>query len=103
MPDLNVDKNQQAILKAGRNLLGRIEEIGALVNCELSWDDKFDLAFEHAKKVRKLQDALGLTTRYYDPDSTYEADVRAWYDFLLTQKEEIRRAMAEAANNLLLR
>ena len=48
-----------------------------IVNSDLSWEAKYDLIFS-ANLSRKVFDiAIGFD--YYDPDTTYEEDVMAFY------------------------
>lgn len=48
-----------------------------IVESNLSWEAKYDLVFSETLSKRVFQIARGFD--YYDPDSSYEADVMAFY------------------------
>lgn len=54
-------------------------EINEILNSTLSWATKYDLIFSdmYSKRIFALTHM-----DYYDPDTTYEADVRAFVDAL---------------------
>lgn len=49
-----------------------------IVESNLSWEAKYDLIFSEQLSKRVFQIARGFD--YYDPDTTYEEDVMAFYD-----------------------
>ncbi len=74
MSILSEAKNSKADL---RHLVSELEEV--LDDDELSWERKYTLVFgSHRTKVVPLLKRAGLTLDYYDPDTSYEEDVRAY-------------------------
>jgi len=50
---------------------------------ELDWEEKFDLIFDtHREKVKPALQEAYLHLDYYDPDTTYEEDSRAYVEAL---------------------
>ena len=49
-----------------------------IVESDMCWEAKYDLIFseEICRRFHKLTPGLN----YYDPDTTYEEDVMAWYN-----------------------
>lgn len=46
---------------------------------ELEWKQKYDLVFQtHRHKIEPALEDAGLNLEYYDPDTSYEEDVRAY-------------------------
>ena len=59
------------------NLLELHDNAAQIVNSDLSWEAKYDLIFSPnlSGKVFKI-----CRLDYYDPDTTYEEDVMAFYN-----------------------
>ena len=49
-----------------------------IVQSNLSWEAKYDIIFSEVLAKRVYEIARGFS--YYDPDSSYEADVMAFYN-----------------------
>ena len=49
-----------------------------IVNSDLSWEAKYDLIFSPNLSRKVFDIASGMS--YYDPDTTYEEDVMAFYN-----------------------
>lgn len=84
-------------LAACRKLLGWIEEIEAIASGEID-EREYALVFARAPKVRKLQQEVGVSIDYYNPDTSYSEDVRALVDHLVDQKDEIREIARRCAS-----
>lgn len=56
---------------------------------ELSWDTKYSLIFSEniSRQFTAQLDHYGIRLDYYDPDSSYEDDVRAYYEALMEVKD----------------
>ncbi len=63
-----------------QELQAQLKQVRAVVASNISWDDKYDLIFNPrcSRKVFAAFRELNLRFEYYDPDSDYEDDVRAF-------------------------
>ena len=74
-------------------LYARIEAI--YDNDGLDWENKYDLIFHSAPRVRALMTDLGLRPLdYYDPDMGYQDDVSAYVRALREQLKPVLDALA---------
>jgi hypothetical protein len=69
----------------------RVTALAILDSVEIGWEDKFDVAF---RCLKPMVDGDGIRFDYYDPDTTYEADARAYLNALIA---ELDRRIAIAA------
>lgn len=53
------------------------------------WETKYDLIFSDDISVAVRRTGVGFD--YYDPDTSYEEDVRAFVDALVAKAEELRK------------
>lgn len=70
-----------SILKARLYFLKcAIDEVYELASSEMLWKRKFELIFSDnvSVQVRKWLDELELSFDWYDPDTSYEEDVKAY-------------------------
>lgn len=74
-----------------RDLLAEIAAAVRIFNSEIEWEAKYDQIFERAPRVRELCREAGQDIDYYDPDTSYEEDVRAYVQALLELKERLGR------------
>lgn len=63
----------------------------------LGWDEKFDAIFSDSVSgaIRKGREHYGVALEYYDPDTTYQEDVTAYYNAAM----EIRERLLEFESN----
>lgn len=50
----------------------------AIVESGMSWEAKYDLIF--SEEISRKFSSIARGFDYYDPDTTYEEDVMAWYN-----------------------
>lgn len=62
-----------------------------IMNSEADWETKYDLIFSDMI-IRKV-DKTGINIAWYDPDTTYEADVRAYVDALVEKATELSKIL----------
>ena len=75
-------------------LLSKITEVENIFNSECDWEYKYDRIFGYAKHIRTLMDELSISFSYYDPDTSYEEDTRAYVQALLEVKENLLKETA---------
>ncbi len=64
-----------------RQLVTELKEV--LEDEELNWETKYGLVFDtHQKKIRGLLYKARKNLDYYDPDTSYEEDARAYVNAL---------------------
>jgi hypothetical protein len=64
-----------------RQLVVELKEV--LEDEELDWEKKYDLVFDtHQQQVEDLLKEARLHLDYYDPDTTYEEDAKAYVSAL---------------------
>lgn len=85
------------ILAELRQLAATVEQI---VGSTADWKTKYDLVFSDnvCVRIRQLLDELGCSLNYYDPDTTYEEDLRAYADALKEKMVQINAAFAGVSN-----
>ena len=49
-----------------------------IVESDMSWESKYDLIF--SEEISRKFSSIARGFDYYDPDTTYEEDVMAWYN-----------------------
>lgn len=54
---------------------------------DMSWETKYHTVFK-VEFHEMVQEVLGKIPDYYDPDSSYEDDVRAYLNAILSELEE---------------
>ncbi len=64
------------------------EQANKIYNSDLSWEDKYDFIFSENISM-KVFDNINL--EYYDPDTSYEEDVRAFMDAFNSKMEAINK------------
>lgn len=74
-----IDKIQQ--------IVKMIEEAEVIFHSTASWEVKYDSIF--AMKISKSIQEVGLRFDYYDPDTSYEEDIRAYWDALNQFKTDL--------------
>lgn len=70
--------------------LALVGVVNGLVELDVEWETKFDLVFKCAREIRELNLK---ELDYYDPDTSYEEDVRAYVAALNNQAPEIGKAL----------
>lgn len=64
-----------------RNIVKELREV--LDAHDLDWEVRYDLIFgSHRKLVVPALESAGMRLEYYDPDTTYEEDSRAYVEAL---------------------
>lgn len=62
---------------------------------EADWETKFSVLFNnYSRTIKPLLKANGLKLEWYDPDTSYEEDVRAYMAALLRLKEQLEKLPA---------
>ena len=79
-----------------QELLNLNSKIQRLMNEDekvINWELKYDLIFseEVSRKVFFLVKELGTSLEYYDPDSSYEEDLRAFSEALASKLVELEK------------
>lgn len=77
-----------------RELVNINNKVQRLVNEEeVDWEMKYDTIFSPniSRKVFALMKQLNVNFDYYDPDTSYEEDVRAFTDALDNKVEELAK------------
>lgn len=62
-----------------------------IMNSEADWETKYDLIFSDMIIVKINKTGIGVD--WYDPDTTYEADVRAYVDALVEKATELTKIL----------
>lgn len=75
-------KGSQMIESDEQNLLVILNKVDSIYQSEADWEYKYDRIFGMSKEISSLLKSLNLTLEYYDPDTTYEEDVRAYVNAL---------------------
>ncbi len=70
-------------------ILQIIEKANQVYNSEADWLLKYDLIFSDSISCNIFN--LGLRFDYYDPDSSYEEDVRAYITALNHEKDRLEK------------
>ena len=72
-----------------RKTLSKLEEI--VRDQSMDWDGKFDLIFsDHISiKILAFSRKHGVTLDWYDPDTSYEEDVMAFYNAVISVRDEL--------------
>lgn len=63
----------------------------AIRDCDASWEAKFDLIFSN--DLNGAVRATGICFDYYDPDGSYEDDVRAYVRALVDKADDFKKAL----------
>lgn len=79
-----------------KELLNLNSKIQRLMNEDekvINWELKYDLIFSEkfSRKVFSLIKELGTSLEYYDPDSSYEEDLRAFSEALSSKLVELEK------------
>lgn len=76
-----------------QELLSLNNKIQKLINEDIDWETKYDLVFceNVSRRVFKLLKELGVSFDYYDPDTSYEEDLRAFANALKEKVEELEK------------
>jgi hypothetical protein len=75
--DYKAGKGENKALGELRQLVTELKEV--LDDDEIGWQETFHLVFgTHQKRVKGLLLEAGIRLDYYDPDTTYEEDARAY-------------------------
>lgn len=81
LSDYKAGKGDSKALGELRRLVTELQEV--LDDSELEWEDKYHLVFDtHQKKIKGLLSKAGKCLDYYDPDTSYEEDARAYVSAL---------------------
>jgi hypothetical protein len=89
-----VENGINHILFGRRVLLSAISEVEHIFNSECAWEYKYDRIFRYANNILKLMGELNISFIYYDPDTSYEEDTRAYVQALLHVKENLLKEKA---------
>lgn len=75
------------------NLNNKIQRLMNEDEEEVNWELKYDLIFseEVSRKVFSLIREIGTSLEYYDPDSSYEEDLRAFSEALAYKIVELEK------------
>ena len=73
-----------------QELLSLLESVGRIYRSDVSWERKYDRIFAMSGRISDAAIAAGMgRIDYYDPDASYEEDVRAYVGALERVKAEI--------------
>lgn len=83
----NTDKSYLELVKINTKVQRLINEE------DVDWELKYDTIFSPniSKRVFALMKELNISFDYYDPDTSYEEDVRAFSDALYSKVEELSK------------
>ena len=73
----------------------REEEAGASIS-NAYWETAYEAVFGTSKDVHSALRALNTRLDYYDPDTTYEEDVRAFVDALREKVEQLEHVLGDS-------
>lgn len=80
-----------------RDLLSAIAYVKAIAYSEAPPESIYDRVFSiNSNTIRPLLDKLGIEFNYYDPDTTYEEDVRAYINAI----SEVYENVIKEVNNV---
>ena len=84
-----------------RELLAAMVRVRFIVESSAPWDVKYDLVFSlHQDVIRPGLDAVGINFEYYDPDGSYEDDVRAYDEALFSVRKGLESALVDPPTDL---
>ncbi len=79
-------------------LISAIEESERYFNANVDWETRFDVIFgRHGTAIRPLVEELPISFKWFDPDTTYEEDVRAYMYELSALKEKLQKLLSAPA------
>jgi maltooligosyltrehalose synthase len=70
-----------------KEIVSQIKEADQIFNSTASWEIKYDAIF--AMEIHHLIREAGFTFEWYDPDSSYEDDVRCYFSALEKFKDDL--------------
>ena len=73
----------------------REEESGVVIS-NAYWETAYEAVFGTSKDVQAVLRALNTRLEYYDPDTTYEEDVRAFVDALREKVEQLEHVLGDS-------
>lgn len=79
-----------------RALLAALARVASIMTSSADWETKYHLVFSlHQDVINPGLKAIGIGHSWYDPDTTYEEDARAYADSL----EPVRRGIEAALSD----
>ena len=72
------------------------EEESWVVISNAYWETAYEAVFGTSKDVHSALRALNTRLEYYDPDTTYEEDVRAFVDALREKVEQLEHVLGDS-------
>ena len=69
--------------------LSIVDTVAKIVESDADWELKYDLIF--SKDISQQVHALNVRLDCYDPDTTYEEDVMAFYRCIEERAEQLRK------------
>jgi hypothetical protein len=80
--------------KRQREFIQLAYEVDRICDSMASWETKYDMVFsdEVSNRMHEL-----VTFDYYDPDTTYEEDVRAFRNAVMEKARELEIVIGDAA------
>lgn len=86
-PSTNIDNNYLELVKINNKVQRLVSEN------EIDWELKYDTIFSPniSRKVFALMKELNVSFDYYDPDTSYEEDIKAFSDALKDKVQELSK------------
>lgn len=83
-------------IDAAKEIMKKIEIQEKLFRANSSWELKYETIFRIANEsVLPLLNEIGIRFHYYDPDTSYQEDVEAYMNAILSIKEDIGNLLTE--------
>ncbi len=92
---LHLNEYERFIQRATEMEAGIREEAGASIS-NAYWETAYEAVFGTSKDVHSALRALNTRLDYYDPDTTYEEDVRAFVDALREKVEQLEHVLGDS-------
>lgn len=80
--------------KRQREFIQLAYEVDRICDSMASWETKYDMVFSDEVSIRMHE---LVTFDYYDPDTTYEEDVRAFRNAVMEKARELEIVIGDAA------
>lgn len=72
-----------------QQIVDLIDESDRIFRSSAGWETKYDMIFHRRIYLDSKMRAAGIRFHWYDPDTSYEADVTAYMTPLLALREEL--------------
>ena len=75
-------------------LIEEIDELIRIYETDIDWESKYDLIFyTHKETIHPLCNDIGMNFDWYDPDTSYEEDVRSYMEALKEFQTKLKKTV----------